>query len=269
MMSMMALMIKNIKVLYAADFNAFDNILSNVSSVDVFNALRFRDSDARDFYSVEKQGGAEGSKSNSIISERAKLLIIKFEVSSKSVYQKKYQRPVWPEGESGVTFAIGYDAGYTEASAIIDTWKGLIPENDIIRLSKVAGLKGVSAKESLSNVADITIPWDAAYKQFSEFLPFVIAQTETAFKGAGSLNPDCLGALVSLVYNRGPKTTNNYKRKEMYNISQLLKKGDLDKIPDEILAMRKHWPEPNQRGLIIRRELEALLFRTGLQNDKF
>src|SRR3981081_336751 len=45
-------------------------------------------------------------------SERAYELIIDFEVGGRSEYERTYQRPEWPQGESGVTIGVGYDLGY-------------------------------------------------------------------------------------------------------------------------------------------------------------
>jgi hypothetical protein len=51
------------------------------------------------------------------VSERAIQLIVYFEVTDEATYRRKYQRPVWPGLNSGVTIGIGYDVGYTDSCA--------------------------------------------------------------------------------------------------------------------------------------------------------
>ncbi|MER3498445.1 MAG: hypothetical protein C4308_07320 [Chitinophagaceae bacterium] len=52
-----------------------------------------------------------------IISQKSIDQLIAFVISSKELYEKKYQQPTWPGGASGVTIGIGYDCGYYCVSA--------------------------------------------------------------------------------------------------------------------------------------------------------
>src|SRR5689334_11353264 len=97
-------------------------------------------------------------------------LIVEEEISSKSVYEKKYNHPEWPGGASGITVGIGYDLGYKTVQQIFDDWQGLIPEEDCLALSYCSGLKGQDAKNYLSKVKTISIPYDVAYKVFEKDL---------------------------------------------------------------------------------------------------
>ena len=46
-----------------------------------------------------------------------------------------------------------------------------------------------------------------------------------------------------------------------------MKNQDFAPIPDRIRAMNRLWQnDPNARGLLLRREAEALLFEKGLKN---
>jgi len=75
----------------------------------------------------------------------------------------------------------------------------------------------------------------------------------------------CLGALVSLVYNRGTSTDPAGlpgARKEMRDIRDAVAAGRFTDIPAALRAMKRLWPEGN--GLRDRREREAKLFEEGL-----
>jgi GH24 family phage-related lysozyme (muramidase) len=77
------------------------------------------------------------------------------------------------------------------------------------------------------------------------------------------LSPDCLGALVSLTYNRGPSFGNPGDRYiEMRNIKKLVETKRFADIPAEFRKMKRLWPGTS--GLQIRREREAVLFEHGL-----
>ncbi len=46
-----------------------------------------------------------------MISKKAIEMIIKHEVGGRAVYEKRYQKPIWAGGDSGVTIGLGYDVG--------------------------------------------------------------------------------------------------------------------------------------------------------------
>jgi GH24 family phage-related lysozyme (muramidase) len=75
---------------------------------------------------------------------------------------------------------------------------------------------------------------------------------------------DCAAALVSLVFNRGASLTGE-RRTEMARIQELLRAGDVAKIPAQLRAMTRLWP--TVKGLRRRREEEAALFESGLVPD--
>jgi GH24 family phage-related lysozyme (muramidase) len=59
-----------------------------------------------------------------------------------------------------------------------------------------------------------------------------------------------------LVFNRGYSLTGD-SRREMKNIQNFIDPQNLSKIANEIRSMKRLWP--NVKGLIARRETEALL----------
>jgi GH24 family phage-related lysozyme (muramidase) len=204
--------------------------------------------------------------SNSKISQSAYNLILEFEISSQQVYEKKYRRPIWPGVQSGVTIGIGYDVGYASAAQLENDWKGLIADDMISALKSAIDVKGVSAKSVAGQLRDkVDVPWEAAIKVHSNtVIPRWVKSVENALNNTGRLGPDCLGALVSLTYNRGAGgySINKPRFAEMRAIKQAMKDGTFGAIAAEIRAMKRLWP--TVPGLLRRREREAKLFEQGL-----
>ena len=202
------------------------------------------------------------------ISDDAFKLIVLFEVTSAQLYDQKYQKPVWPGGESGVTIGVGYDLGYVKPEWFAEDWGGRLPAQVLARLRPACGKRSGDAKAIYKSYSDVAIPWTVANPQFRQkLIPLYTGLTVSKLPSrAKTLNADCLGALVSLVYNRGaPFRSEKARFREMKRIHGHIEDGELDKIPDEILAMRRLWVgKPKMRGLVKRRELEAALFRQGL-----
>ena len=206
--------------------------------------------------------------SSTQISPRAVDMIVQFEVSDEKLYSARYQSPTWPGGDSGVTIGIGYDIGYISKSFFKDDWQGLLPDDVIDKLSNMCGIKGGSARELIDSLRAIKIDWVTAQTQFlKRDLPLYIADTEAALKNTNLLPSDSMGAIVSLVYNRGASfSATDGNHAEMRNIKAHMANKEFSKIADEFRAMKYLWDadHKNLPGLITRRELEALLFEHGL-----
>ncbi len=199
--------------------------------------------------------------------------IVQLEVSDEKTYTKQYQGVEVPGSFSGVTIGIGYDIGQITKDFFKEDWQGLIPDDLIDRLSAACGKIKSAAKEVAQSLEDVKITWQVAIDQFtSRTLPLYVADTETAFKNTGKLHPDSLGALVSLIYNRGTAfsgTNSNGEdtRQEMRNIRDMMEQGRFNEIPDQFRAMKWIWDQDHgnySRGLLIRRDIEADLFAHGL-----
>lgn len=205
------------------------------------------------------------------ISQAAKDLIIFYEVTNKSKYDRDLEGPIWPGGDSGITVGFGYDLGYVSKSELEEEWKGAVHKFVLERLSAVCGLKGQAARTALSSVSQVRIDWDAASRQFSDvLLPIFVAQTEKFLPNLKKLHPDCRGALVSLVFNRGTALTlkddTRDTRKEMREIVDLMKVENYTEIPARFRDMTKVWEgQAKARGVVLRRRAEAALFEKGLQ----
>ena len=210
-------------------------------------------------------GVPNGTPSKRKLTTSASDLIICCEVASPAVYQKKYRRPLVPGDTSGVTVGVGYDLRFANEYRLEQDWPEL-SKDDRAKLAKALGKYGDDARKVLTPVASVDIPWAQAKEQFFAFLPYPTKQTEDAFPNCEDLHGDSFGALVSLVYNRGPQIArNSKKRHEMWVIQQLMIAKQFDKIPAQFRAMEAQWKDkPDARGLVIRREAEAALFERGL-----
>ena len=83
-------------------------------------------------------------------------------------------------------------------------------------------------------------------------------------------HPHCQGALLDLVYNRGPSLGSQRKpgvdrRKEMREIGDAFRNGQPEHIPGSLRRMIDIRDPKTERGLIIRHLAEADLFEKGLQ----
>jgi GH24 family phage-related lysozyme (muramidase) len=195
-----------------------------------------------------------------IVSLSSLNFIMKEEISSENYYNARLKKPYWPEGESGITIGIGYDLGYNSPTEIEKEWGPLIESTSSLqKLVNVSGYKGEAAKQKLSTVSSISISFEKASIVFYQIsMPKYAKQVIDIYPEAYLLPPDAQGALLSLVYNRGKKLSGD-SRREMLNIKALVKNKDLSSIPRELRSMKRLWPKYNQRGLVARREKEAIM----------
>jgi GH24 family phage-related lysozyme (muramidase) len=208
-----------------------------------------------------------GAPSNTPISQRAFDLIVEFEVSSQQAYSNHYRQPTWPGGASGVTVGIGYDVGYATKQELWNDWQGAIPDPMVHALEPALGVTGVPANgltQSLQGSVDV--PWAPAISVHrGKVIPKWVGLVERSLPNTGRVGPDCLGALVSLTYNRGASFDNQGDRyAEMRAIKQHMNMQEYERVPGDLRSMKRLWP--TVRGLQIRREREAQLFEFGLQS---
>lgn len=197
------------------------------------------------------------------ISRAARDLIIAFEVGDKSYYEKRLSRPTWPGAASGVTIGFGYDLGYNSAGQIRADWSDLPPSHRD-ELARLAGAKGQAAKHLPATVAHIRVPWVVAEKVFDRrTLPRYATLAANAFPGLHALHPHIQGAVLSLVFNRGSGMAGD-SRREMREIKEAIKAGNLAAIPAAIRSMKRLWRGKGLDGLLKRREAEAKLVESAL-----
>jgi GH24 family phage-related lysozyme (muramidase) len=224
----------------------------------VTQALAFQDKSV-------SRGVGHGHPNPQPISERAQNVIRCFEVSGEKVYTKKFQVPVYPGLGSGATIGIGYDLRFASYADLQRDWGQHLRDQHIDRLIPYLGKSGPQSFERIPALSDFAIPWSKAKSQFAQFLPYQATATLRAFPNAKTLSPTRFGALVSLVYNRGPNINRNApNRAGMYEIRRLSDAAQWDAIPEQLRLMKNIWlNKKNGKGLVLRREAEAVLFETG------
>ena len=184
--------------------------------------------------------------------------IVNQETGGRAYYEKKLKRPSWPGVKSGVTIGVGWDCGYNTVSQLCSDWGALLDEEAIEPLKSCCGVKGQAAKEMLSTVDDVEIPWEAAIEVFNKHtVPrFYLAMLRT-YPQADNLHPDAASALLSLIFNRGGDL-NGERRIEMSDIKACLINKEYSDIPELLRKMKRLWPDT--AGLRKRRDAEAALF---------
>lgn len=199
-----------------------------------------------------------------MISKKAIEMIIKHEVGGRDVYNRRYQKPIWAGGDSGVTIGLGYDVGYVTEKQFFSDWDGL-NLNFLNALRKVVGIKGEAVKTMLrGEILQVRIPYNFAYDVFvNKSLPKYYKLTKAIYPELDSLNEDTRGALVSMIYNRGNKLDGD-RRKEMRAIVDLVAKADYEGIADQIERSKRLWENVGLDGLVKRREEEADLILNSI-----
>lgn len=199
------------------------------------------------------------------ISDDAFNLIVAEEDSDQAYYTRHYEHFDWPLGASGPTIGIGYDCGYVTALEARADWDGIVGDATISAIVAACGIKGEEAAAFVrASGVSVTISWDQAIAEFrNREVPKWIGRVSASLANLDRLSPDCLGALVSLAYNRGCSFDLPGPRyAEMRAIRQSMASQQFAKIPAEFLSMQRLWPRGGD--LWNRRAHEAALFQKGL-----
>lgn len=183
-----------------------------------------------------------------------------------------------PGGDSGITIGYGYDLAHHTKEELERDWAGFLAPNQMKRLATVIGKSGIDARATAGKLTDIRVKRIHALEVFEKVsVPKYWKQTKKAFPGVEKLHPRAQGALLSLVYNRGPSlgdfNTPDDRRQDMEDIHNILKDGvqagDYQMIADQLREMKELWKGKGLGGLIERREDEAVLVESciGEQNE--
>lgn len=182
-------------------------------------------------------------------------------------------KPYVPGGDnsSGVTVGYGYDLGQQNLSSARSILSNYYTHTQVDRLLVAVGKKGDQARNIVNSLSDITISkakaLDMAMVLKQKYCQIVV----NTYPQAIDLPPDSAGAILSLVYNRGgdlshPRADDSIdRRREMREIRDDFQSGNLEKIPGRLRSMKRLWP--NQRGLVKRREGEAVLIENDLISE--
>ena len=189
-------------------------------------------------------------------------LIIRWEVTGPSRYNRALRFPIWPGGASGVTWGVGYDGGHQTSRVILDDWGEHAGKS---RLALTAGLTGKRAKAALPKYRDIETLYPYAAHVFeTRSLIEYERVAERAFRvDLATVPTGVCAALVSIAYNRGGATAGD-SRREIRNIrDDRIPKQDWSGVAYEIRSMKRLWRGTvNEKGLSARREDEAVLVET-------
>ncbi len=186
----------------------------------------------------------------------------------------------WPGGGSGITLGHGSDIGADPDS--LEHWRGVLADTEIHTLSQAKGITGRRAKQIETRFRGINVSKAQAQLVFSQrTLPIEINRTLKAFPGIELMPPPVLGALVSLVYNRGASITDgpgSTRRREMRIIHEILaefqtfSQSQRDacqreyalKIAVQFRKMCRLWVGMSLPGLLVRRENEARMIEEAV-----
>lgn len=191
--------------------------------------------------------------------EQTTALIVRWEVTGKATYTRKYRGVIWPGGASGPTWAVGYDGGHQTRHTIASDW---VQHDAVTRLQDTSGITGTTAQIRVKrgDWTGITTDYPYALQVFSEAtLPSYTAAAKRAFgKDFVSLPCGARSGLTSLVYNRGGQMTGS-RRTEMRHIRDVcIPANDMKCIAHQLEAMCRIWNgTPNGQGLCLRRRDEA------------
>jgi hypothetical protein len=196
-----------------------------------------------------------------LLSTREVTFIAREEVGSREFYDKFAACPHCPGEVSGVTIGIGYDLRYQELRNFENDWGPELARDVLEKLRPYLGQPGGPA--AAASLRTIKIPFYRAWRVFLKTtLPRYLSHTREAYPQLDGLPEGCRGALVSLVYNRGPGL-NGSRRREMRAIREHLAAGKLKKVAAELTAMKRLWP--GNTGLRARRDRETQLWQEGLE----
>ena len=199
---------------------------------------------------------------NIVASKKGIDLLVYSEVSSEAYYEKFLQHPCLPGGQSGVTIGIGYDISECSKNTFINDWHDFLSIEDLNSLITCVGLKGNAAKNAISNqkVKKIKVSLDSAKKVFyKNSLIKYTKETHNLYPGLEKLHPDAIGALISMIYNRGASIHGN-GREEMASIVHLVAVEDYNGIAAMISHSKRIWQgKKGLEGILKRRDAEASL----------
>jgi GH24 family phage-related lysozyme (muramidase) len=199
------------------------------------------------------------------IPDEAIAFIFAEEDSSEAYYSRHYLHWDWPEGASGPTIGVGYDCGYVATGEARVDWDGIVDDATIDNIVKACGLRGEAAHQFVrANAGSVTITYDQAMREFKEReIPKWVKRVRAALPNTDKLPPLCLGAVVSLAYNRGCSfDLPGARYGEMRAIKAHMAALNFQAIPADILSMQRLWPRGGD--LWNRRAHEAALFQKGL-----
>lgn len=177
----------------------------------------------------------------------------------------------WPGGGSGITLGYGCDIGADPAS--LEFWRGILSNDQMALLATAKGITGRAAAQIQTRFAGIRIGKESAMKVFMcTSLPREITITTKAYPGIEKMPPEVMGAMTSIVYNRGAAMSGD-RRREMAAIrdtitafaaGKIKQNAALVQIAKQIRSMKRLWVGQGLDGLLKRRDAEARLVESAI-----
>jgi hypothetical protein len=172
----------------------------------------------------------------------------------------------WPGLESGITLGHGFDLGYCSSAEFTEAWQRHLSAAHFELLRSALGWHGNAARQIASRFAGILIKPPAALEVFTRCtLPQWCQRAAGAMPGIHALPPHTAGAVVSMIFNRGP-AMGGPRQKEKRCIRDAVarhaatsgrqKRETVTYIAAQLRDMKRLWP--NTPGLQNRREKEAV-----------
>jgi hypothetical protein len=194
--------------------------------------------------------------------------VARAEVTSPQTYRATYRIPTWPSKDSGITIGIGYDLRFVTPAQLRADWGGVLAEQALTRLSAVTHVVGSDTRRD--SVRDVDVPLTGAMTVFARrSIPAYLGDVRRIYPQVDALSPARQTALVSLVYNRGPRLKDKDSavedRREMRAIQDLLATNTLDAVAEQFERMTRLWDPQKLAGLVQRRRNEATLWRSGFE----
>ncbi len=201
-----------------------------------------------------------------MIPDKAVMLIV--------AHESNAVRPYVPlnSSSSGVTLGIGYDIAHHSPEEVRRDWGSHLLAEDLERLVRATSLVGQSALDYCqTELGGMLIRPEQGVEVFQRAsLPKYERLTQRCYSTWEEVHPYCYGALVSLIFNRGPglgvKGQSSWDtRREMREIQEAMQHREFDRVPDLIRSMKRLWEDKGLAGLLRRRDEEADLFENGLK----
>lgn len=184
----------------------------------------------------------------------ASRLILRWEITSQRVYERKYMGIVCPPSPSGPTWGVGYDGGTQTALDIGRDWREHPQVED---LKTTSGQVAAKCAPSKARLGHIRTRYALAYGVFRDStLPSYKAAARRRLGASyDSLSPQHQAGLDDLGYNRGWSLLGS-RREEMREIVQVCVPAlDAQCTATQLRKMCRLWPDTP--GLCNRRLDEA------------
>lgn len=177
--------------------------------------------------------------------------------------------PYVPGGntDSGVTIGYGYDLGHQSAWQARHDLRDLLDEQELQALLQVVGLQGEPAEAAVTEVTQVELGPSEAMELAKRMKARYAQRVVDIYPQAVELHPNCQGALLSLVINRGASLSSRDSRREMREIQADLASHRPERVPDRLRSMKRLWEGKGLTGLLLRRDKEAEFFERGMRCD--